>query len=382
MVLGSQQARPGANRSYLSSRRRGGLRRIFAVIVVIALVALLVWWMLRGKAEPPTADTPPAPPAPHGQTDTTPPAAGSPFDDHPRTTRAAEPPSPPDSGRDHDTDQTDPTTTGEADADAAPPANRGTAPQIAERIRKGRTLVQQNDLVAGRAMLNAALVGPISHADALSVKQDLAAINEKLIFSPLVKQDDPYVDVHVIQPGEYLSTIAPQYEIPWRLILRVNNISDPRRVPAHARLKMIKGPFHCVVDKSDYRLDVYLSSEDEGDMYVRSFPVGLGEYGSTPVGAFVVRKHSKLTDPEWVNPRTGKRYLGSDPENPIGERWIGLRGTDSETELMRGYGLHGTIEPQSIGTDASMGCIRLLPADIELLFDMLSETKSKVIIKP
>ncbi len=42
------------------------------------------------------------------------------------------------------------------------------------------------------------------------------------------------------------------------------------------------------------------------------------------------------------------------------------------------YGIHGTIEPESIGTNASMGCIRLKDGDIDAVFNMLSEGKSTV----
>jgi hypothetical protein len=50
--------------------------------------------------------------------------------------------------------------------------------------------------------------------------------------------------------------------------------------------------------------------------------------------------------------------------NPIGPRWIGLN--------HKGYGIHGTNEPLSIGKAASHGCIRLRNQEIKQLFAMLS----------
>lgn len=35
------------------------------------------------------------------------------------------------------------------------------------------------------------------------------------------------------------------------------------------------------------------------------------------------------------------------------------------------YAIHGTNEPASIGRDESLGCIRMLPDDVEELFDMV-----------
>ncbi len=44
------------------------------------------------------------------------------------------------------------------------------------------------------------------------------------------------------------------------------------------------------------------------------------------------------------------------------------------------YGIHGTIEPDTIGRQASMGCVRLKVEDVQLVYDMLSEGKSRVLV--
>ena len=48
------------------------------------------------------------------------------------------------------------------------------------------------------------------------------------------------------------------------------------------------------------------------------------------------------------------------PDSVFGSRWLGLS--------LRGYGIHGTNNPASIGTAASLGCIRMHNKDIEELF--------------
>ena len=45
------------------------------------------------------------------------------------------------------------------------------------------------------------------------------------------------------------------------------------------------------------------------------------------------------------------------------------------------YGLHGTIDPTSIGHAASEGCIRLNNKDVEELFDLVVPGSTKVTIK-
>lgn len=240
-------------------------------------------------------------------------------------------------------------------------------------MERGQSLYEDGKLVDAREALNDALnAADLSRSDARDVRDLMAEINETLIFSPRVVPDDPYVSHYEVQSGDALSRIAPQYNVPWQFIAKINGDLDPNRIRVGQRLKVVNGPFHVVVDKRDYRLDVYL-----GEMYVRSFDVGLGEHDMTPVGDFIVRR-GKLTDPEWTNPRTGQRFLPDDPENPLGGYWIGIRGTTPETEVHTGYGIHGTIEPETIGTDASMGCIRLRPEDVAILYAMLTEEQSHV----
>ena len=120
-------------------------------------------------------------------------------------------------------------------------------------------------------------------------------------------------------------------------------------------------------------MDIYLQ-----DKYIRSFRVGLGQEGSTPTGLWKVINHQE--DPGWTDPRTGHSWHPSDPNNPIGEHWIGLEGIDGDAFGQSGFGIHGTIEPDSVGKDVSMGCIRLLPDDVALLYKLLMPGQSYVAV--
>src|SRR3569833_912849 len=51
------------------------------------------------------------------------------------------------------------------------------------------------------------------------------------------------------------------------------------------------------------------------------------------------------------------------PDNPLGEYWIGLSAP--------GYGLHGTISPESVYHFQNHGCIRLHPDAVAALFPQL-----------
>ncbi|MEO0716931.1 MAG: L,D-transpeptidase, partial [Planctomycetota bacterium] len=89
---------------------------------------------------------------------------------------------------------------------------------------------------------------------------------------------------------------------------------------------------------------------------------------------------SKLVNPRWTNPRTGEHFEADDPENPIGEHWIGLQGL-GESAVWEGYGIHGTTDPGSIGEDRSMGCVRLGHEDVAFVYELLVDGVSVVVIE-
>ena len=79
----------------------------------------------------------------------------------------------------------------------------------------------------------------------------------------------------------------------------------------------------------------------------------------SPVGTFTIQRRVK--NPTYQH--DGKTVLPG-PGNPVGTRWMGLS--------MKGYGIHGTNEPKSIGKAASHGCIRMARKDLEEMYEMVS----------
>ncbi len=240
--------------------------------------------------------------------------------------------------------------------------------------------------VAARQLLARALIDPRTPEPERSVLRDeLTRLNEDLVFSPRIVKDDPFVGVYAVQSGDALEKIARKENLAthWRLIQRVNRLANADRIQLNQKLKLVKGPFHAVVIKSAFRMDLYMgdAARPQDWVYARSFRVGLGEGGSTPTGDFLVKRGSKLENPYWTNPRTGERFSKDDPKNPIGERWIGLEGI-GESAASTGYGVHGTVDPESIGREMSMGCVRLGSEDVELVYDLLGEGASVVRIVP
>jgi lipoprotein-anchoring transpeptidase ErfK/SrfK len=274
-------------------------------------------------------------------------------------------------------------------SDTSSPATRPAAPVRLAAATSAQPLVDAKskkdagDLLSARALLNGALEGGrLSAADAESARQSLGEINETLVFSKNRFKDDTLQEGYQVQSGERLARIADRFGVTWELLCKINGLPDARKVRAGQWIKVIHGPFHAVVTKSAFRLDVYLGSPGEpGSLYIRSFPIGLGKDNSTPTGSWVVQHGNKLHPATYYSPRGEGPIDANDPKNPLGGYWMGLEGVAGEAVDKHSYGIHGTIEPDSIGKQASMGCIRLRHDDIAFLYDLLVEGKSKVVIK-
>jgi hypothetical protein len=79
----------------------------------------------------------------------------------------------------------------------------------------------------------------------------------------------------------------------------------------------------------------------------------------SPEGTFTIER--RVVNP--VYHHDGKTVQPG-PGNPVGTRWMGLN--------IRGYGIHGTNAPKSIGKAASHGCIRMAKPDLEELYSMVA----------
>ena len=112
--------------------------------------------------------------------------------------------------------------------------------------------------------------------------------------------------------------------------------------------------------KAERRIVVSLADRKlallEGDRVVKIYAVSVGAVVSpSPNGEFRIAQ--RLTNPTYYKPGL---VLGPGKDNPLGTRWMSLG--------VRGLGIHGTDRPESIGKNASHGCIRLRNRDIEDLF--------------
>jgi lipoprotein-anchoring transpeptidase ErfK/SrfK len=94
-----------------------------------------------------------------------------------------------------------------------------------------------------------------------------------------------------------------------------------------------------------------------GNTILKIYAVAVGKPSTpSPEGEFTIINHIK--NPAWYGPHI---VIPPGSNNPLGTRWMGLSA--------KGYGIHGTNVPSSIGKSASHGCIRMRRADLEELFN-------------
>jgi LysM repeat protein len=244
----------------------------------------------------------------------------------------------------------------------------------------GKTLMESGQLIEARSLLNDALAsGRLSDADAAAAKSSIQEINQTVIFSPKPFNNDPFGGRYAVRPGDSLAKIAASHETTWELLSQINHL-DPRRLRSGSTIKVIHGPFFAVVHKKLFTMDLYLGAlpGESQSMYVMSVPVGLGKDDSTPTGLWAIGPHAKLKHPTYYPPEGGEPIDADDPANPLGGYWIALTGVEGDAVGRGSYGIHGTIDPASIGHQSSLGCIRLRNDDISLVFKLLVEGKSMV----
>lgn len=119
----------------------------------------------------------------------------------------------------------------------------------------------------------------------------------------------------------------------------------------------------------------------QGGRLTHTFPVAVGRLATpTPVGVHKI--HRKEKNAQWLSPWSGRRVDAS-PLGPIGTRWIGFwyeckdgKSTDKnppefDPGRCKEIGFHGTGMRESIGHEASNGCVRMRDEDAVRLYELV-----------
>lgn len=349
--------------------------RYLAPIIIVLVLAGVLWKYDSGKNKP-AGDNPPAGnqtanlPADLSASQDTPKPPLTPPDDPAKreTDRQTAPPVAPDENPTRDASASG------SDIGLAPPAGTGQPDLARQRFTEGKAAFDsQQYLQASRQLSEAVRLGLSGPAEQ-EARQMANQAADHWLFSRNIYEDDPLCSRHLVASGELLLHIEKHYSVPYQLLMKINGMKDDRGLRAGKTIKVVQGPFHVVVQRKRFLMSIFL-----GDVLVRSYRVGLGQPGrQTPTGLWLVEL--KQPNPEWVDPETHHKYLPNDPENPLGDRWIRLKGLKGDALGREGFGIHGTVKPEEIGQAASRGCIRLHNGNVRELYDLLMPQKSRVLV--
>lgn len=222
--------------------------------------------------------------------------------------------------------------------------------------------------------------GPIGRdrPEAIAAFDELARRHTRLVRATVFNPGDlTGARSYEVQSGDVLVRIAKRLreKLGVRVesgTLQVVNGIDPRRLREGQILKCPVDPIRTVVHKESFVVAVYV-----GDILVRTYWCAHGKQDSpghqteTPEVVFTVGE--KIENPDW---HYGGRVVPfGHPDNPLGTRFVRF-----ENPGYSGLGIHGTSEPASIGTMASLGCVRLDQPSIEEYFLLVPRgTEARVV---
>ncbi|MDD5496025.1 MAG: L,D-transpeptidase family protein [Candidatus Omnitrophica bacterium] len=184
-------------------------------------------------------------------------------------------------------------------------------------------------------------------------------MNIKILFSPAVTDNSV---IYKVQKGDSLKKISQKYNTTIEFISKINNLKTST-ILVGQELKVPTVKFSIVVDKSQCILTLKADGKP-----IKTYRVSTGLNNSTPVGAFKIV--NKVPNPPWYT--AGAVIPAGSPKNILGSRWLGIS--------RRGYGIHGTTDPGSIGKNVTAGCVRMRNTEVEELYTIVPEGTEVVII--
>ncbi len=211
-------------------------------------------------------------------------------------------------------------------------------------------LLEKREYTKARELLQNKKNDLVDHSDLEQIQEKIYKVNIDMLFS---SYKDKCSKIYTVKPGDALSRIARNFNTTVGLIKKANDLPSDRIIPGQ-RLKVNTCEFSIVVDKSQNRLFLRRGGE-----IFKAYTVSTGTDGSTPEGSFKIV--NKLVDPTWY--RAGAIVLPDDPENILGSRWMGFD--------LAGYGIHGTTEPEALGQQVTLGCVRMANDEVEELYDIV-----------
>jgi lipoprotein-anchoring transpeptidase ErfK/SrfK len=239
--------------------------------------------------------------------------------------------------------------------ESAPPGQR--APAL---LDMAKNLEKESKLSDARLRYREALADAAPASEIwLQAAQGLGRVNTGLIFSTGATTESK---VYTVKSGDNLTDIGIKLNTTQGLLMQANDMADPSKLSIGQQLKYTPKDFRVVIERATCRIYVL----DKNGLFKLYF-TGLGQPGhETALGNFTVG--NKIKNPTWF-PAGKPSVPPLDPANELGTRWIPL--VPAQEGLPADLGIHGTIQPDSIGQYMSLGCPRMHKEDVEELYDLI-----------
>ena len=248
------------------------------------------------------------------------------------------------------------------------------SPDAAKLVEEANTDLTAGKFITARDKLNDAVRMLQGSSQQTAVKTKLEQLSKMWLYGKDVLIGDTLTGLYTVRPGDSMEVIGKKFKVPYEFLMEINGISKPESLKVGQKLKVANGPFHAIVSSSTFTMDIYLQTT-----YVQSFKVGLGKQGmETPTGLWRAALGGKMIKPRWTDPQSGKTYEPESPDYPLGSRWIALDGIEGNAKDRKGFAIHGTKDPETIGTKSSQGCIRLFNGEAIMVYNMMMPGFSEV----
>jgi lipoprotein-anchoring transpeptidase ErfK/SrfK len=221
-------------------------------------------------------------------------------------------------------------------------------------------LKQDGEIVKAKEVYQAILTDHSDFEKVEEVQKELETLNMELVFSNTPVEGKTVM--HQVANGDTLGELAKKYGTTIELIQKSNNLSG-NVIRVGQKLRIWTARFNILVDKSQNILIL-----KDGNDVLKVYNVSTGNNNSTPVGEFTII--SRLVDPVWFH--KGIVVPPESPQNVLGSRWLGFD--------LPGYGIHGTVEPETIGQQVTAGCVRMRNEDVEELYSIIPRGTKVIIV--
>ncbi|MEO2045786.1 MAG: LysM peptidoglycan-binding domain-containing protein [Pirellulales bacterium] len=213
--------------------------------------------------------------------------------------------------------------------------------------------------------------------------EEVNSLLSQLAGSVIYSTEHRLVSPYVVKAGDHLEDIAKQYQVPWKLLAKINGIDRPNQLQPGQELKVLRGPFSALIDLDDRKMTIMLARR-----YAGKFAIDIDPQVTVEEGQWKVEQ--KLVTPGSLN--LGSSVSATTPVGQIASSSVAqraLRATEeqsliltklssenSQIAVLRGP---GTVSP-GVSTEPENRVIRLSANDVENVFDILS-VGSNVIIR-